>query len=110
MEMSVDLQKGNVNRIVLNGRLDALGTQAVEAKFNSAVAEHPSVVVDLGKVSFIASVGLRMLVAGAQARKKLGGKMVMVSPDELTQRILMTTGLDQLIPAFNSLDEALASF
>ncbi len=110
MEMLVDLQTGNVNRIALNGRLDAPGTQSVVDKFNSAVAEYPNVVVDLGKVSFIASVGLRMLVAGAKARSKLGGKMVMVSPNALTQRILWATGLDQLIPAFKSLDEALASF
>ena len=110
MKVSVDQPKENINRIVLEGRLDVAGTQAAEAEFNTAVGAGPNVIVDLAKVPFIASLGLRMLVAGAQTRSKLGGKMVLMGPDELSRRILKTTGIDQLIPVCNSLDEALALF
>ncbi|MGO8753766.1 MAG: STAS domain-containing protein [Gallionellaceae bacterium] len=64
--------------------------------------------VDLAKVPFIASLGIRMLLAGAQARTKNGGKMVMMNPDEMTRKILKTTGIDQLVAICNGLDEALA--
>ena len=50
-----------------------------------------------------------MLVAGAKNQAKLGGKMVLMNPDELTRKVLKTTGIDHLIPIFNSMDEALAS-
>ena len=54
MKVSVDHPKENITRIVLDGRLDVAGTQAAEAEFNAAVAAGPNVIVDLGKVPFIA--------------------------------------------------------
>lgn len=109
MKISVDKPKENIKRIVLDGRLDAVGTQAAEAEFNAAVAASSNVVIDLAGVSYICSLGIRMLVTGAKSQAKLGGKMVLVSPDDLTRKILKTTGIDHIIPIFNSLDEALAS-
>ena len=64
--------------------------------------------VDLSKVPFFASMGIRMLVAGAQAKRK--GKMVLLSPDDMTRRILKTTGLDPLVAVCGNLDEALGKF
>jgi len=110
MNVSVEIAKQNVRRIILDGRLDAAGAQAAEADFNAAVAAAPNVIVDLGKVPFIASVGIRLLVLGTQTQAKLGGKMVLMNPDEVTRKILKTTGIDQLVPVRNGLDEALASF
>lgn len=110
VKVTVDQPKENISRIALDGRLDVAGTQAAEADFNAAVAASPNVIVDLGKVPFIASLGIRLLVAGAQASTRQGGKMVLMSPDELSRRILKTTGIDQLVPVCNGLDEALALF
>jgi len=108
MKVSVDQPKANVQRVVLEGRLDVAGTQAAEPQFNAAVAAGANVIVDLGKVPFISSIGIRMLIAGAQSLAKKSGKMVLMNPDELARKILKTTGLDQLVPICNSMDEALA--
>jgi stage II sporulation protein AA (anti-sigma F factor antagonist) len=110
VKVTVETARNNVRCIVLDGRLDVAGTQAAEAEFNAAVAAGPNVIVDLGKVPFIASVGIRLLVAGTQAQAKIGGRMVLMNPDETTRKILKTTGIDQLVPIRNGLDEALASF
>lgn len=110
MKVSVDQVKGNISRIMLDGRMDVAGVQMAEAEFNAAIAAGPNVIIDLSKVPFIASLGIRLLVAGAQAQAKLGGKMVLMGADELTLRILKTTGIDQLMPVRDGLDEALASF
>lgn len=110
MKVSVDHPRENVNRIIIDGRLDVAGAQAAEAEFNAAVAAGPNVIVDLSLVPFVASLGIRLLVAGAQARTKLGGKMVLMGPDEMTMKILKTTGIDQLVPVCSGLDEALALF
>ena len=109
MKIFVDQPKPNIQRIVLEGRLDVAGTQGAEMLFNAAVAVHPKVIVDLSKVQFIASLGIRMLVAGAQSRSKIGGKLVLMNPDELTRKILKTTGVDQVVPVCKGLDEALAA-
>ena len=110
MKVSVEVGEHGVRHITLDGRLDAAGAQAAEIDFNAAVAAGPNVIVDLAKVPFIASVGIRLLVTGSQTQAKLGGKMVLMNPDEVTRKILKTTGLDQLVPVRNGLEEALASF
>jgi anti-sigma B factor antagonist len=109
VKISVNKPKENINHVVLDGRLDVAGTQEVEAAFNAVVAGSSNVIVDLGKVSYICSLGIRMLVAGAKNQTKLGGKMALANPDELTRKILKTTGIDHLVPIFNTLDEALAA-
>lgn len=110
MKISVDQQTLTISRIALDGRLDVAGVQAAESEFNAAVAASPNIIVDLSKVPFIASLGIRLLVAGAQSQAKLGGKMVLVAPDEMTRRILKTTGLDQMVTVCSAMNEALAAF
>lgn len=109
MKVSVEVTPQDIRCITLEGRLDPAGVKAAEADFDAAVAAGPKTVVDLGKVPFIASVGVRLLVNGAQAQAKKGGKMVLMNPDEVTRRILKTTGIDQLIPVFNGREAALAA-
>jgi anti-sigma B factor antagonist len=109
LKIAVDQPK-SIRRITIDGRLDADGVQKVETDFKAAVAAGPNIIVDLSKVPFIASLGIRMLVAGSQEQVRLGGKMVLVGPDEVTMRILKTTGIDHLVAVRASLDEAQALF
>ena len=110
MEIIVAKAEQGLGLIGLCGRLDAAGVQAGEAEFNTILAGMPDVIIDLAQVSFIASVGIRLLVAGAQAHAKVGGRMVMVRPDEMTRRILRTTGVDQVIRVFDDMTSAVAAF
>lgn len=103
-------QRGNISKVVLEGRLDAAGTTAIEAQFSAHCASKPNVIVDLSKVPFLASIGIRLLVAGAQAQTKIGGKMVIMKPDELARRILKTTGIDKLLPIYENDQDATAAF
>ena len=109
MTVSVD-EVPAIRRITLSGRLDADGLKQVEADFHAAVALGPNVIVDLSAVEFLASMGIRMLVVASQNQQKLGGKLVLVSPDELTARILKATGIDQLIPVRATAEEAASLF
>jgi stage II sporulation protein AA (anti-sigma F factor antagonist) len=106
---SVD-QVGSIRRVTLAGRLDADGVKAVEADFHAAATAEPNVIVDLTAVPFLASLGIRMLVAASQDQEKLGGKLVLVSPDEITTSFLKTTGIDQIIPVRDTADEAALLF
>jgi anti-sigma B factor antagonist len=110
MKLSVENPRPNVRRIVLDGRMDMAGIQAIETEFNAAMEAGPNVIVDLGKVPFLASIGVRLLVSGAKTQAALGGRMVLLNPDDLTRRILKTTGINQLMPVHDGLDAALAVF
>ncbi len=69
---------GNDCRVVrLQGRLDAPGVERLESKFNAAVAAggHHAL-VDLGKVDFVASLGLRMFIVAVRAGVRKGKQIV----------------------------------
>ena len=65
--------------------------------------------MDLQNVSFLGSMGLRVLVAPARAIKVRGGKMVLFGPNESVAKVLQTSGIDTIIPVHYELQSALAA-
>lgn len=71
-------------------------------------AEHPCVVVDLSRVTFIDSTGLGVLV-GALKRVREKGALSLVCPQRQVRRVFEITGLTKVFPMFDTLDDAVAS-
>ena len=98
---------GQVVRIALEGRLDMAGTQQVEQQFSySTTSRAGQFAVDLSGVTILASIGIRMLLTAARAQTQRGGRMILVSPDGMTRKVLETAGIDQLIAVVPDLDAA----
>jgi len=108
MPISHDDVGDNLRRIMITGRLDSHGTDSVASKFQDLVAApKKGVVVDLTSVRFLASIGIRALVANAKVVEQRGGKMVLVADGGSTVlESLVATGIDQLIPVFKNIAEA----
>ncbi len=89
-------------RISISGRLDIAGTDAIATQFAAlAASAKRCVIVDLSGVSFLASIGIRSLIANAKALQNRGGKMVLlVSDNPSVTMTLEITGIDALIPMF----------
>lgn len=108
--MPIDYQdvSESLRRIALSGRLDIPGTDAIELKFTAlSAAEQRRVVVDLTAVSFLASIGIRALIANAKALQRRGGRMVLfVGDNAMVTKTLEATGIADLIPMFAELAEA----
>jgi len=98
----------DLRRIVISGRLDIPGTDSVAAKLAElTAAPKKGVVVDLSSLRFLASIGVRALIASGKAVQQRGGKMVLVVSDSSTVMMsLRATGIDELIPVFGSLPDA----
>ena len=64
--------------------------------------------VDLQKVAFLGSMGLRSIVTPARAVKSRGGKVVLFAPNEMVESVLKTSGIDTLLPVRHDLDAAIA--
>jgi anti-sigma B factor antagonist len=70
---------------------------------------HTTVVVDMTGTQFCDSAGLTVLVRAYKQALTLGGQLRLVLPTSGTARRVFTlTGLDQIIPHFTSLEQALA--
>jgi anti-anti-sigma factor len=78
------------------------GTDSVSAQLMELVqAPRKGVIVDLSAVRFLASVGIRALVASAKVVQQRGGKMVVLAaPGSSVHMSLEATGIDELIPVF----------
>src|SRR5689334_12580286 len=69
---------GLVRRVVFVGRLDTAGVDRVETRFGAAVvAAGKNTVVDLSQVSFLASLGIRMLITTARSLSRKRAKLAM---------------------------------
>jgi anti-sigma B factor antagonist len=109
MEMDIEEADGGVAFVILRGRLDTVGANAIDLKFNAIAGARRAVVVDLSQVDFLASLGIRVLVLGARAVKNKGGKLVILSPNEGVRSVLSAARTDTLIPIFPDRATAVAA-
>jgi len=107
MEMNVVELDPSTRRIALTGRLDTAGVGTIESRFSAVASGRVrGTLVDLSGVSFLASMGIRMLVSCAKSAANRGGRMVLFGPQPLVGQSLRDTGIDQIIPIAD--DEAKA--
>lgn len=110
MEMHITELAGPAIGVELVGRLDTLGVDAVETKFNAGVlAAGRSALVDLSGVEFVSSMGVRLLITAAKTMKARQQRLLLVVPPGLVREMLETAAIDTLIPMFPQRDEALAA-
>ena len=94
--------------VALAGRIDPDGVHEKGYEFHKLAAfPHRNLVVDMAEVTFIASLGIGMLLTAAKELAATGNKMVLLSPQKLVEGTLRTAGLTGLIHISRSLDEAL---
>jgi anti-sigma B factor antagonist len=67
------------------------------------------VVVDLGRVDFLDSTGLGVLVGALRRLRAAGGSFGLVCDKEPLLKIFRITALDQVFPIYSSVDAATAA-
>lgn len=109
MELRVTELDGPTTCVRLDGRLDAAGADRIGVQFTAAVATGGRpVVVDLGGVSFIASLGIRLLIATARSMASRQQPLVLFGATPLVRGVLDDVALDQIIPLVDTEAQALA--
>jgi anti-anti-sigma factor len=108
MQISTEEIPGGITRVTLDGRLDIAGAAAVDLKMNLIGGSAKKLLIDLGKLAFLGSMGLRSIVTPARAVKSRGGKVVLFAPNEMVESVLKTSGIDTLLPVCHDLDAAIA--
>jgi anti-anti-sigma factor len=107
MEIQTDGSTPGLSRVRLAGRLDSSGAGAVEAKFDAATTGvGDDAIVDLGSVTFLASLGIRMLVTAARTLAAKERRLVLVCGEGMVAETLRDSGIDQLIPLVATVAEA----
>ena len=81
----------------VTGRLDAAGVVAVEPAITRAVGSHERLVLDLAGVPYLASMGLRLLMAASRTLEKRGGRLVVANPTDEVAGVLAISGLEKAL-------------
>ena len=107
MEISVTEPEYGIIQISLSGRFDAEGAGEVKSQFMSVTDKNPHlVVVEMSKVHFLASTGIRLLIALAKSMKKAGGALSLAAVPQQVEYPLVLSGVDTLIPLYKTVEKA----
>jgi anti-anti-sigma factor len=95
----------------LDGRIDTQGAVDMDLALQSAVAEgQHKMVLDMAKVRYISSAGLRTMADVLTTNKEMGGDLKLVALNRKVQRVLRIIGFDKFFSIYETLDQALADF
>jgi anti-anti-sigma factor len=108
MQVFTEEQDG-ITRVVLDGRMDIEGAGAIDLKMNIIGGTKTAVLVDMQKVSYLASIGIGVLVTVAKAMQMRGGKFVFFAPCPPVDKVLRNTGIYRVIPVHYELEPAIAA-
>lgn len=93
--------------IELDGRMDIAGVEEIDAKLSEAAASSKSIVIDMCRVDYMASLGIRKLLQTAKAVAHNGKKLSLVSPQSLVLGVLKVANIDSIIAIMPSIDAAI---
>lgn len=104
-------QMNRVDLVEVSGRVDSSNAADLGTALNERINKGTlNVVVDLAKVDYMSSGGLRELVAALKRVKKDGGDLRLASPSERVREVLQLAGLDSIFQIFEDQVRAVGSF
>jgi anti-sigma B factor antagonist len=100
-------RRDDITLLTVGEVVDLATAPALEEAIDELLAEKPkALIVDLSEVTFLASVGLRLLVSTHEKVSK-SGEFAVVASGPVTGRPIQLTQLDEVFAMYPTLDEAL---
>ena len=110
MEIIFKDENGILN-VDLQGRLDATTAGETEKKFKSEIEASPNsekMIINLSKLEYISSAGLRVLLVITKLLKNNNGKLCLCGLDENVSEIFKISGFDAIFNIAENTSDALA--
>lgn len=99
---------GTVRKIVLTGRLDTAGVDLIETRFGATIVPAGrNTVVDISQVTFLASMGIRMLISTTRSLSRKGGKIALYGATPAVREVIDTVALTDIVPLVDNEDDAI---
>ncbi len=110
--MNVEVQRQDGNLIALvEGAVDGNNAAHFQSVLQDAVQEGDNaMVLDMEKLTYISSAGLRVLLLVAKDLQKKGAPFAICSLSGQVMELFTVSGFDQIIAIHDTRDLALASF
>ena len=89
-------EEGNDLTVLLEGRLDTITAPQLEEELKSALDGKTGLVLDMEKLEYISSAGLRVLLSAQKIMNKQGS-MVIKNASEEVKEIFEVTGFSDIL-------------
>jgi anti-anti-sigma factor len=106
MEIEIEWLTDAVTKVMPIGRWDVAGAAAIDLRLATLAGSGHSLIVDMTRVSFLSSMGIRSIVMSAKAVALKRAKLVLLSPAPNVEMVLTTTGIDMVAPIVRDSDAA----
>src|SRR3954454_24286310 len=92
------------------GEIDGYWAPRFRDQISELLAEHDQrLVVDLGRVGFLDSTAIGVMIGAMKRARALHGDVRIVNPQPFVARVLEITGLHRVIASYSSIEEAAAA-
>jgi len=106
--MEVSLKKsGDINIVEISGSIDSKTAPDLQQNILDIVADTNKIILDLTKVSFVSSAGLRVLLMVYRQLKAKDGKVVLVGVSDEIKDVMFMTGFITFFSIEATVDEAI---
>ena len=107
----IEKKIGSISIIALGGRLDAYASSDVEQKLNALVdADEVRLVVNLERLDYISSSGLRVLLTSLKKVRKREGDIKLACMKPIIKEVFDVAGFSQLFSIYDLEDVAVQAF
>ncbi len=104
----IDTQKGGIQLVKIEGRLDANFSLQLEDEVDKLLeTKTKNIVLDLSGVTYLSSSGLRVLLSINKETEGAGG-LVLVNMGDVVKKIIEVAEVDDLLIQAKNIDEAIA--
>jgi len=98
----------NQSVFFVSGRLDAGNAPSFEQNCKAWIAEgHTSLLLDLGELAYVSSMGLRTFLSLAKTLQSKGGALRLCRLNGLVKQVFEITGMTRVFSIYESAESAL---
>ena len=110
IEMQVTTPTEGLTRVALAGRLDTTGVDRIETRFAATVVSSgQNAIIDLSRVTFIGSMGIRMFITAARSMRPRQTRLAVYGAQSMVGEVLESVSLNDLLPVVTSEADAIAA-
>ncbi len=107
MELKAIQMDDRLTHVLLSGRLDTAAAREFEPEFLAhTIAPGKPALVDLAGLTFLSSMGIRMLLSAAIELNKKGSKVALLNMPPLAEKAVRASGLDLVMSVAHNYEEA----
>lgn len=109
--MNVTVKKeGDVSVVTVEGSIDSKTAPELQQKIMDVTADANDIVIDLSKVPFVSSAGLRVLLMVYRQIKSKNGKVILTGVSDEIKDVMSMTGFINFFELTETKSDALAKF